>query len=111
MGYDSILIIVDSMTKMAHFIPTREDIDARGVAELFLNYVWKLHGTPESVVSDRGAVFVSRFLRELYVKLDIKPRISTAYHPQMDGQMERVNQILEDMLCVCVLNFKGSWDD
>ena len=63
MGYDAILMVVDSFTKMAHFIPTREDIDAPGVAELFLNYIWKLHGTPDSVVSDRGATFASKFMK------------------------------------------------
>src|SRR6202022_4607036 len=74
-GYDAILAVVDSVTKMAHFIPSHEDIDAPGVAELFLNYVWKLHGTPKSVISDRGSVFVSCFLRELYLKLNIQPKI------------------------------------
>src|SRR3984957_8343514 len=94
-GYDSILIVVDYFTKMAHFIPTREDIDAKGVAELFLNYVWKLHGTPKSVVSDRGSVFTSKFLTELYRLMDIKPHLSTAYRPQTDGQTEWVNQTIK----------------
>src|ERR1700722_1443007 len=109
MGYDSILVVIDSFTKMAHFIPTREDIDAPGVAELFLNYVWKLHGTPDSVVSDRGAVFASRFLKELYHRLQIKPRLSTAYHPQTDGQTERVNQVLENFLRTYTSHRQDNW--
>src|SRR6202041_871612 len=98
LGYDSTLVVVDLFSKMAHFIPTREDLDAPGLAELFLNYVWKLHGTPESVVSDRGAVFASKFTRELYKRLGIRPRLSTAFHPQRDGQTEQVNQVVEGFL-------------
>src|SRR5271168_3257282 len=109
MGYDSILVVVDSFTKMAHFIPTCKDIDAPGVAELFLNYIWKLHGTPDSVVSDRGAVFASHFLRELYQRLDIKPQLSSAYHPQTDGQTERVNQVIENFLRIYTSHRQDNW--
>src|SRR6202035_2712092 len=73
------------------------------------NYIWKLHGTPDSVVSDRGSVFVSRFLKELYIKLDIKPRISMAYHPQTDGQTERVNQLVEGFLRTYVNYQQDNW--
>ena len=110
MGYNSILVVVDSFTKMAHSIPTREDIDAPGVAELFLNYIWKLHGTPDSVVSDRGAVFASCFLRELYLRLQIKPHLSSAYHPQMDGKTKFVNRRLVDFLRSLVTEHHSQWD-
>src|SRR3984957_10122066 len=111
MGYDSILVVVDSFTKMAHFIPTRKDINAPGVAELFLNYIWKLHGTPNNIVLDRGAVFASRFLRELYSHLQIKPRLSTAYHPQTDGQTECVNQVLENFLRTYTSHRQDDWTE
>jgi hypothetical protein len=97
-GYDTIMCIVDSLTKHAHFIPTHTTINAGGTALLFLKEVWKHHGTPRVVISNRGPQFVAEFTRELYKLLGIKLAMSTAYHPQMDGQTERVNQVLEGYL-------------
>jgi hypothetical protein len=79
-GYDANMNIVDSVTKCAHFIPIAE-----GAAHLFLKEVWKHHGTPRVVVSDRGPQFIATFTRELYKLLGIKLAMSTAYHPQTDG--------------------------
>ncbi|KAJ8507306.1 hypothetical protein ONZ45_g10310 [Pleurotus djamor] len=94
-GFDAIMNVVDSVSKRAHFIPTHTSISALGSANLYLQHVWKLHGLPSSVLSDRGTQFVAQFTREVYRLLDIKLANSTAYHPQTDGQTERCNQELE----------------
>jgi transposase InsO family protein len=96
--YDAIMCVVNSLTKRAHFIPTHTTINAEGTALLFLKDIWKHHGTPQVVVSDRGPQFVAAFTRELYKLLNIKLAMSTAYHPQTDGQTEHVNQVLEGYL-------------
>ena len=97
-GYDTILVVVDQLTKMVYFIPTTERTSAEGLARLFRDNVWKLHGLPESIISDRGPQFTAGLMRELNQILRIKSKMSTAFHPQTDGQMERVNQELEQYL-------------
>jgi hypothetical protein len=97
-GYDTIMCIVDSLTKHAHLIPTHTTINAEGTALLFLKEVWKNHGTPRVVVSDRGPQFITGFTRKLYKLLGIKLAMLTAYHPQTDRQTECVNQVLEGYL-------------
>jgi len=97
-GYDSILIVVDCFTKMAHFVPTMERTTAKGLARLFRDNVWWLHGLPKSIISDRGPQFVVGLMRELNGLLGILTKLSTAFHPQTDGQMERMNQELEQYL-------------
>jgi len=83
---------------MAHFIPTTEKTLAEGLAVLFRDHVWKLHGLPESIISDRGAQFAAGLIKELNGMLGIKTKLSTAFHPQTDGQTERANQELEQYL-------------
>jgi transposase InsO family protein len=97
-GYDAIMCVVDSLTKCTHFILTHTTINAEGTTLLFLKEVWKHHGTPQAVVSDRGPQFIAAFMRELYKLLGIKLAMSTAYHPQTDSQTERINQELEGYL-------------
>jgi len=97
-GYNAILVVCDRLTKMAHFIPTTDKISAEGLARLFRDHVWKLHGLPESVISDRGAQFVVNLMKELNQMLGIETRLSTAFHPQTDGQTEKINQELEQYL-------------
>jgi len=80
---------------MAHFIPTTEKTSAEGLTRLFRDNVWKLHRLPESIILDRGPQFVAGIIRELNGMLGIKSKLSTAFHPQTDGQTERVNQKLE----------------
>jgi transposase InsO family protein len=92
--------VVDSVTKHVHFIPTHTTIMAKGAAQLYLRDVWKHHGTPRVVLSDRGSQFVARFTRKLYKLLGIRLATSAAYHPQTDGQTEHVNQELEGYLCI-----------
>ena len=97
-GYDSILVVVDRLTKMVHFISTIEKMLAERLVRLFRDNVWKLYRLPESIILDRGPQFTAGLIRELNRILGIKSKISTAFHPQTDGQMERVNQELEQYL-------------
>jgi len=92
------MVVVDSVTKSAHFVSTVTTISAAGAAHLFHNHVWKHHGLPRKVVSDRGPQFVAEFTWELYRLLGIRLAATTAYHPQGDGQTEWVNQELEQYL-------------
>ena len=97
-AFDAILVIVDRLTKQSHFIPTTTTVDAPALAWLYLSNVVKLHGVAESIISDRGSVFVSSFWKALQHLLHTDLKLSTAYHPQTDGQTERINAILENYL-------------
>ena len=102
-GYDSIWVIVDRLTKVAHFILVKESYRRAQLVELYMSQIVCLHGVPKIIVSDRGTQFTSRVWKRLHESMDTRLNFSSAYHPQMDGQTERVNQILEDMLRACVL--------
>jgi hypothetical protein len=102
-------VIVDRLTKAAHFIPTKVKYSLEKLTELYLQEIVRLHGVPESIVSDRDPCFTSRFWRSLQQAMGTKLQFSTAYHPQIDGQSERTIQTLEDMLRACVLDFSGNW--
>ena len=100
--YDSILVVVDRLTKMGYFIPYRETFKAPDFAQLMFQHIFSQHGIPLECISDRGSVFISNFIQTLYKLLDTKQKLSTAYHPQTDGQTERLNQTLEQYLrCYC----------
>jgi transposase InsO family protein len=109
-GYDSIWVIVDQLTKVAHFIPVRTTYFGLQLAELYVSRIVCLHGVPKKIVSDRGTQFTSRFWERLHEALDTQPHFSSTYHPQTNGQTERVNQFLEDMLRACALQYGRSWD-
>jgi hypothetical protein len=108
-GQDAAWVIVDRLTKTAHFLPIRMTYSMDRLAELYIKEIVRLHGIPVSIVSDRDPRFTSRFWRSLQEALGTKLTFSTAFHPQTDGQTERTIQTLEDMLRLCVLDFKGSW--
>ena len=92
-------VIVDRLTKMAHFVPIKdEQKTAEGCAKLFLENIWKLHGLPSSIISDRDPVFTSTFWAVLIGRRNMRLSKSTAFHPQTDGQTERVNQSLVQYL-------------
>jgi hypothetical protein len=110
-GYDTILVVVDRLTKMAHFIPTTINVDAKQTARLLIDNVWKTHGTPRDVISDRGPQFASKVTRSLFQIMGIKSNLSTAYHPQTDGQTERVNGILEQYLRIFSAHRQNDWAD
>jgi hypothetical protein len=109
-GYDSIWVIVDRLTKVAHFIPVKTTYHGPKLAELYMERIVCLHGVPKKIVSDRGSQFTSHFWKAVHESLGTKLNFSTAYHPQTDGQTERTNQVLEDMLRACALQYGTSWD-
>ncbi|CAL2250755.1 unnamed protein product [Prunus armeniaca] len=109
-GHDGIWVIVDRLTKSAHFLPIKETYPLTRLAKLFVDEIVRLHGAPVSIVSDRDPRFTSRFWRCLQEAMGTRLLFSTAFHPQTDGQSERTIQTLEDMLRSCVLQFKDAWD-
>jgi len=110
-GYDSILVVVDWFTKMAHFVPTTEKTMAEGLARLFRDNVWRLHGLPESIISDRGPQFTAELMRELNEMLGIKTKLLMAFHLQTDGQTERMNQELQQYLRMFIDHHQEQWPE
>ena len=110
-GYDTILVVCDRFSKMAHFIATTEKTSVEGLAKLFRDHVWKLHGLLESIISDKGVQFAAEMMKELNNLLGIQTKLSTAYHPQTDGQTERINQELEQYLRVFIDHRQEQWLD
>jgi len=108
-GYDSIMVAVDSAGKHSHFVETVTTVTAAGAMNLYLRNIWKLHGLPWKVVSDRGPQFVAAFMKELYRLLGIEAPTSTTYHPQTDGQMEWINQELEQYLRLFIRERQDDW--
>jgi hypothetical protein len=109
-GYDSIWVVVDHLTKSAHFIPIKTSYSSAVLVELYMYQIDCLHGVPKKIVSDRGTQFTSHFWQQLHEALGTDFNFSSTYHPQIDGQTERINQILEDMLRACALQDKSGWD-
>jgi len=91
-GMDVIVIIVNQFTKMIHLKATTMNISLEEIVKIYRDNIWKLHGIPRKILSDRGPQFALKFMEEFTKALEIKRQLSTAYHPQTDGQMERVNQ-------------------
>ena len=108
--HDAIWVIVDRLTKSAHFLPINVEDSLENLAQLYVDEIVRLHGVLVSIVSDRDPRFTSRFWPSLQTALGTRLHFSTAFHPQADGQPERTIQTLEDMLRACVMEFKGSWD-
>jgi hypothetical protein len=108
-GSNVILVVVDRFTKYAHFLLLRHPFTAQTVAKLVLDSVIKLHGFPKSIVSDRDKVFTSTLWRELFTKAQITVLMSSSYHPQTDGQTERVNQCLEMYLRCAIHSSPKQW--
>jgi len=108
-GYNVILVVVDRLTKYAHFIPMKHPYTASTIAQAFLDNVVKLHGLPNSIISDRDTVFVSHFWTQLFKLYKVNLTLSIAYHPQTDGQTERVNQCLEMFLRCLVQDSPKAW--
>ena len=101
--------MVDRLTKSAHFLPVRQGMSTEQLAKLYIREVVRLHGVPRSIVSDRDSRFLSAFWRSLQRALGIRLHFSSTYHPQTDGQTERVNKILEDMLKACCMDLQTDW--
>ena len=102
-GYNSIWVVVDRLMKDAHFILVNTTYSGARLAELYISRIVCLHGVPKKIIADRGSQFTSQFWEQPHDSLDTKPHFSTAYHPQIDGQTERTNQVLEDMLRACAI--------
>ena len=109
-GHDAIWVIVDRLTKSAHFIPIRETDYMETLARLYLKEIISRYGVPISIISDRDSRFTSRFWQSMQKALGTQIDMSTKYHPQTDGQSERTIQTLEDMLRACVIDFGKGWE-
>lgn len=110
-GYNSIMVVVDKFSKYAHFLPLAHPFIAFQIAQVFVNNIYKLHGMPQSIILDRDRIFISTLWRELFRLVDTQLRMSSAYHPQTDGQTERVNQCLETYLRCFVHACPKRWLD
>ena len=97
-GKSALLVVVDRLSKYAHFLPIPHPYTTSQVAQLFLDHVYKLHGLPKTIVSDRDKIFMSSFWQSLFKMLQVQLKMSTAYHPESDGQTEIVNKCLETYL-------------
>ncbi|TYK03209.1 pol protein [Cucumis melo var. makuwa] len=109
-GFIVIWVVVDRLTKSAHFVPGKSTYTASKWAQLYMSEIVRLHEVPVSIVSDRDARFTSKFWKVLQTAMGTRLDFSTTFHQQTDGQIERLNQVLEDMLRACALEFPGSWD-
>jgi transposase InsO family protein len=109
-GNDTIVVFVDTFSKMVHFAPSKTTATAPDTARIFFDHVFKLHGLPRSIISDRDAKFTSRFWQTLFKTMGTRLAMSTAFHPQTDGQTERANRTLEDMLRAFVSYRQDNWD-
>ena len=110
-GYDMIWVVVDRLTKTAHFIPLKTGCPIDRMAQIYVREIVHLHGIPRTIVSDRDPRFVSRFWKSLHEALRTKLSFNTAFHPQSNGQSEHTIQTLEDMLRACALDLEGKWDE
>ena len=108
--HDFVWVIVDKLTKSVHFISVKINYSMDQVAELYVKEIVRLHGVPLYIVSDRDLRFTSRFWKELQSAWGTRLNFSTTFHPQTNGQSERLIQVLKDMLRGCVMEFPGSWD-
>lgn len=108
-GYEVIMVVVDRYTKFAHFIPLKHPFTASVVAKAFMQQVVRLHGVPLTITSDRDPIFTSKSWQELFTQLDTQLNMSTANHPQTDGQTERVNQCIEMYLRCATHDHPKKW--
>ena len=105
-----IWVIIDRLTKSAHFIPVKNTYRPPEYADIYIAEMVKLHGITKNIISDRGPQFTAHFWERMHKSLGTSLIRSITYHPQTSGQTKRLNQVLEDMLRACVLSSKGSWD-
>jgi transposase InsO family protein len=109
--YDTIWVVVDRLTKARHLVPCHSTVDAKELANLFVQHIFRLHGLPLTIVSDRGPQFAAEFWERICDRLGIDRRLSTAFHPQTDGQTERINAVIEQYLRAYVSYLQEDWAD
>jgi transposase InsO family protein len=109
-GFDSVLVVIDLLSKLTHFIPFKESSSLAVLANAFRTNIFRLHGIPNKIISDQGSKFVSEFWKSFMNLLNIKAGFSAAYHPQTDGQTEQMNQVLEDYLRHFCSYYQDNWD-
>ena len=102
---DNIFVVVDRLTKMAHFIPCKKTSTSKDIAWLFFDMVYRYHSLPYDIVLDQGTQFVSKFWRSLFAILNVDTKLLSAFHPQTNGQTEQINQVLEQYLR-CSINYQ-----
>jgi hypothetical protein len=107
--HNALLVVIDKFTKYGHFIPLTHPFTALQIAQLFMSHIYKLHGLPKAIVSDRDRIFTSAVWQELFRLSDTKLMMSSAYHPQTDGQTERLNQSIEGFLRCTVHSCPKQW--
>ena len=108
--HNTILVVVDRLTKVAHFIPRNLTDGAPEIAHKFIKEIFRLHGILDKIISGRDARITSRFWQTLFSALGTKLNIRSAYHPETDGQTKRVNQVLEDLLRVYCMDRQYQWE-
>jgi hypothetical protein len=108
---DAIMVVVDKLSKYAHFIPIKSTCKAIDIANIFMKEIFRMHGMPKKIVSDQDTKFTSSFWKSLMAGFETKLLFNIAYHPQTDGKTERVNQIVEDMLRMHVMHQPKKWED
>jgi hypothetical protein len=108
---DSIMVVIDKLSKYAHFIPVKSTYKEINIAEIFMKEIFRLHGIPEMMISDRDVKFTSTFWKELFAGLDTNLNFNTSYHPQTDGKTERTNHIVEDMLRMYMRTKPTKWEE
>ena len=105
------MVVVDKLSKAAHFIPIKTTYKATNIVDIFLKHIFRMHGITKVIISDRDPKFTSNFWKSLFKGLNTTLNFSTSFHPQTDGQTERVNQVLEDLLRMYVKDKPGKWED
>ena len=110
-GYNTILSVIDQLSKMIHLILTTTELSTKGLIDIYLRQIWKLHGIPKKITSDRGPQFALELMKELCTWLGIQQNLFTAYHPQTNGQVERSHQEIETFLHHFVNHLQDDWED
>ena len=105
------MVVVDKLSKAAHFIPIKTTYKAANIADIFLKQIFRLHGIPKVIISDKDPKFIGNFQKSLFKVLNTMLNFSTSFHPQTNGQTKRVNQVLEDLLRMYVKEQRGKWED
>jgi hypothetical protein len=105
------MVVVENLTKVSHFIPVKSNHNATNIFDIYMREIARLHGVPKTIVSDRDPKFTSNFWKGLFKGFGTNMNFSTTYHPESDGQTERVNQVIEDMLRMYVMDKPSKWED